>query len=701
MRLREILQFLKLRLRGVWLHWDRYPKDGTRDHPFCGIIEVRGWALATHGVRSIEVHCDGKLLGTAAVGLRRRDVFEMFPHIRCSRRSGFQYVLDTTRISNGSHELEIVGRTTKGRTARLCAPIFVKNLATRLARYRRQTAPHAAALAWMRRNQQHLPYRPRIALELRLEEASGLDHLAATIHSVTAQVYDNWRLEVVVGSKLDDKTRAQLGQLAKTDNRIALDDFSSEREWFGVLQAGDRLTPDALFEMAYYLNRHPDSDVIHSDKSVEWHSLSLRRAWSGWSLPSKTHGVPPTLNELGLEHPRTPVPEQPVVVTHAPCPLIDMENIRSILVVKLDHLGDVLLTIPAMRRLRELCPEARITALVGSWARPLIEAEQCIDEVLTYDFFAASSARTCRRLNDADYRQLRDLFACRRFDLAVDLRRESDTREFLWLSGATITAGYANRGEHDWLTIAIPWDDVNAVQPPRRHVSLDALRLVEMIALSARADAISDYQLIGSEDETAERILANLLPAEPGPLVGLHPGAGRAIKCWPPERYAQIADRLIDQFGATVILFGTEADDRQVRDFMAHVQRRDRLVSLVDQLRLPQFIAKLKQLDFFIGNDSGPTHMAAASGIPTLGVYAATVDASQWAPLGPQAAVIQKKMQCSPCYLAKKQDCPYGVACLIDISVDDVWEAAIRVLLPKWGKIKPASSLAAALGAAR
>jgi lipopolysaccharide heptosyltransferase II len=374
-----------------------------------------------------------------------------------------------------------------------------------------------------------------------------------------------------------------------------------------------------------------------------------------------------------------------------------LETVRSILIVKLDHLGDVLLTIPAMRRLRELCPEARISALVGSWAQPLLEAEPCIDEVLIYDFFAASSARNCRRLNDADYRQITDLFAGRRFDLAIDLRRETDTREFLWHSGATITAGYANRGEHDWLTVAIPWDDVNAVQPPRRHVALDALRLVEMVAMSARADVVSDYRLSSAEDAEADRLLGELLLAEPGLLVGLHPGAGRAIKCWPAERFAQIADRFVDELGATVVLFGTDADARQVAEFLSHVRRRDRLVSLVNQVTLPQFIAILKRFDFFIGNDSGPTHMAAASGIPTLGVYAATIDAAQWAPLGPQAAVIQKRMNCSPCYLAKKPDCPYGIACLQEISVEDVWEAAIRLLLPKWGKIKSICSLAAAL----
>src|SRR5262249_45620341 len=260
MRIRDLLQRVNLRLRGVWLHWDRYPKDGTRDHPFCGILEIRGWALALDGVRSVEIYCDTTLLGTAAIGLRRRDVFEIFPHIRASRRSGFQYVLDTTRIANGPHELTILGRTTKGRMARLSAPIFVKNLATRDDRYRRQTAPNAASLAWMRRNQHHLPHRPRIALIVRDFVSAAQADLVATISSLSAQVYDDWRLHISGDPKLDDRSRARLAQWANADGRIRLDDAHEDAAWFGLLHAGDVLTPDALFEMVYYQNRHPQCD---------------------------------------------------------------------------------------------------------------------------------------------------------------------------------------------------------------------------------------------------------------------------------------------------------------------------------------------------------------------------------------------------------------------------------------------------------
>src|SRR5207237_9412012 len=125
-----------------------------------------------------------------------------------------------------------------------------------------------------------------------------------------------------------------------------------------------------------------------------------------------------------------------------------------------------------------------------------------------------------RRLGNAERRAISSLFAGECFDLAVDLRRESDTRDFLHLSGATYTVGYANRGENDWLTVAIPWDGVNAVLPPRRHVALDALRLVEMIALAARADVVTDYRLDSAHDATAEKLLGERLPKQSSFLVG-------------------------------------------------------------------------------------------------------------------------------------------------------------------------------------
>jgi ADP-heptose:LPS heptosyltransferase len=747
----SLAHWLRLRLQRIWLHWDRYPQDGTTLRPFCGIVEVRGWAVAADGIRSVSVYCGEKLVGTAALGLRRRDLFRLFPHIRMSRRAGFQCLLDTKKIPNGYHRLTLVARSAKEREARLSSTVFIKNLSTSYDRYRQQTAANAAALAWMRRNVVHLPYQPRVSLAIVLDDARHIAHLETTIRSLASQAYADWQLLIACDHQLRDQVTAQVRQVAPRDGRIQLivGDLADARqaclsaatgELFGFLDPGDLLSADALFELVYHLNRHPDDVVVYSDEDTlhsfdtpavpflkpDWPSQLLNRAghlgrlcvarktaleamggFQGGSEDDPFFALAQLTQKVGhirkvLCTRRRPSAadraaldagqhgftgnEQPVVLAHAPCPLIDLEAIHSILVVKLDHLGDVLLTVPAMRRLREILPDARITALVGSWARPLMEAERCIDEVLTYDFFEASSSKSSRKLTDDDLRAIESLFTGRRFDLGIDLRRESDTRQFLRLSGATHTLGYANRNDCDWLTLSIPWDDVIPVQPPRRHVALDALRLIEMLPLSSRADVVTDFRLRCKHDPAVDSLLAECLPAKNGLLVGLHPGAGRTIKCWPAERFARLADRLIEQLGATVILFGTRYDEAEVEGVLKHVRHRDQMVSLAYQLTFPQFMAALPRLDFFVGNDSGPTHMAAAAGIPALGVYAATIDASQWAPLGPQAAVIQRRMMCSPCYLAKRQDCPYSVACLNDLSVEEVWEAAVRVLLPKWAK---------------
>src|SRR5262249_53921470 len=150
-------------------------------------------------------------------------------------------------------------------------------------------------------------------------------------------------------------------------------------------------------------------------------------------------------------------------------------------------------------------------------------------------------------------------------------------------------------------------------------------------------DVKANLETASADERTVDRLIADLIPAEPRLLVGMHPGSGRPVKCWPPESFAQIADRFVDSFGATVLVFGGRQDEALVAKVLAQVRRRDRVVSLANQLNVPQLVAALRRLDFFVGNDSGPTHLAGASGVPTLGVYAATVDPAQWAPLGPLA----------------------------------------------------------------
>jgi ADP-heptose:LPS heptosyltransferase len=505
-------------------------------------------------------------------------------------------------------------------------------------------------------------------------------------------------------------------------------------ELVGLIDPGDVLEAHALFEIVYLWNRRLECDLVYSDEDVV-SDLNERSAPS--FKPDGSSDLPPSSNTIGrlwlarkslieevggfrteflaageddlllrvteraqeIGHVRAvlygkyrpgragstadeAIDEEPTLLTHSPCPLIERETIDKILVIKLDHLGDVLLTLPAIRRLRDLFPEAEITALVGSWARTLMEREPCVDRVLTYDLYHASSSRPPRVLMANDRQAVWELLAPHGFDLAIDFRREVNTRDFVRLSGARYMVGFAHDQECPWLTVAVPWDPYVPRRQPRRHLAYDAIRVVEMLALACQADLVPAVTATAEEHEWVRQLLGAVLPDASGPVVGIHPGAGRDLKRWPAERFALLADLAQERLGATVVLFAGPGEEALAESILEQIRGRADVISLAGRLTIGQFVAALPYFDLFVGNDSGPTHLAGAAGIPTLGIYSGMIEASQWAPLGRNAAAIHRGMLCAPCYVSEARQCPYQLACLEKISVEAVWEAAVRMLLP-------------------
>jgi len=88
----------------------------------------------------------------------------------------------------------------------------------------------------------------------------------------------------------------------------------------------------------------------------------------------------------------------------------------------------------------------------------------------------------------------------------------------------------------------------------------------------------------------------------------------------------------------------------------------------------------LRACDLYVGNDSGPKHLAASLGVPTIGVHAGSVDTVEWGPMGPLAVAIRRDVTCSPCYIARASDCHRGLACLHGIQVSDVYRVCRRML---------------------
>jgi ADP-heptose:LPS heptosyltransferase len=384
---------------------------------------------------------------------------------------------------------------------------------------------------------------------------------------------------------------------------------------------------------------------------------------------------------LSLESDLFDINERQFSITYADWPPLEKDEIKKILVVKLDHLGDVLLSLPAIRRLRQLFPDADITALVGNWSKSFLTHEPAIDRVLTYDgFFSADSSKPPRLLAEKEKQEITKWLAGYRFDLAIDLRRHTETREFLTLSCARYTAGFANYNEFPWLTIALPYERDQNMYHPRRHITQDLVSLVEFV--TAGSDGHLNTTFSAELQQSVESLVKSLAIPNNRLIIGVHPGVGQPIRRWPIEYFARFADLLCERLDASVLVFGTKSEKKLADGIISKMNHKDRAFSLAGKLSFNAFLYLLKKCNLFVGNNSGPVHMAASLGVPTIGIYAGTSHVKEWGPIGPRALAVHLEVGCSPCYLVRPGDCPYDIKCLQYIFPEQVWQAALRMLVP-------------------
>ena len=358
-------------------------------------------------------------------------------------------------------------------------------------------------------------------------------------------------------------------------------------------------------------------------------------------------------------------------------PFLVRSEIKKILAVKLDHIGDCIIALPAVRRLKRHFPEAGITVLTSRASRSVWALEPSIDTVIEFDFFYPRSSLGQIQLTDEDWRDLRDRLAPEGFDLAVDLRKHLETRPVLQHTGARYLAGVDYRDRFPWLDVSIEWTGDQAYVHKRQHNADDLINLVDAIAAACEADR----QLIAAGTTASAASLRLREAAKGGPLVCLHPTAGNETKQWPIEYFAFVADRLVEDDGARIVLIGS-ADEETIGDqLIGRMRRSDQAVSLIGQLELTELPSFLLGCSLFLGNDSGPKHIAAGLGIPTVAVHSGTVDVYEWGPVGSFAVAVARDVACTPCYLPRVEDCRRGLACLRQLAPETVYAACKRLLL--------------------
>ncbi len=353
---------------------------------------------------------------------------------------------------------------------------------------------------------------------------------------------------------------------------------------------------------------------------------------------------------------------------------------RRILLLRLERIGDLLMTQPAIAAVRRRAPRAEIDLVVGSWSAPLAPLIGGVDRCETLDVPWLAREGTGAPLA-ALLRRAR-AWKRRRYDLAVNFEPDIRSNALLALSGARRRVGFASRGGAACLTDALEYDE-------RVHTAVNALRLVDAALSGAGGDreSLDAAPARLSLPDEARRRAAECLRAAggAGPLVGLHASGGRLVKQWDPGRFAAVAARLARTHRAAIVLTGAPADRPLVGAVRADIPADVPVVDLVGRLDLVELAAVLERLDLFITGDTGPMHLAAAVGTPLVALFGPS-DPARWGPLSNSARIVRADLWCSPCNRIRRPParCTGRLPdCLALVEVEGVCGAAEELLLSR------------------
>jgi heptosyltransferase-2 len=357
---------------------------------------------------------------------------------------------------------------------------------------------------------------------------------------------------------------------------------------------------------------------------------------------------------------------------------VQAERIKRVVVRGTNWVGDSVMTVPALRALRRVLPDATITLAIRPGAGGIFSQADFIDDVLLYDRKGLFSV----------FPQIRE-WKRRKFDLAVLFQNAFEAALIPFLAGVPLRLGYATESRQALLTHPLPLPEWRS----SRHEVFYYLYLVTaleqmLFGQSTICEGEPDARIEISESRRVEA--ADLLRGygvnDEDSVVAICPGSiNSRAKRWPAEAYAALADRLIET-QRQVLLIGSK-DEVDVSEEVTR-RMRQRPVVLTGKTSLDQVTAVLSRADLIVTNDTGPAHIGAALGRPTIVIFGPTNPLTT-RPFSPAAEILQHPPECAPCML---RDCPIDHRCMTAITVEEVFERS-HVLLKRGSFAKTVRSV--------
>jgi ADP-heptose:LPS heptosyltransferase len=353
-------------------------------------------------------------------------------------------------------------------------------------------------------------------------------------------------------------------------------------------------------------------------------------------------------------------------------------TVRRVLLLRLERIGDLLMTLEAISLARATWPDAEIDLVVGEWNTPIASLLQDVTriEILNAPWLARGGHSDTWPAMMAVARGWR----ARRYDVAVNFEPDIRSNFLLWWSGAPLRAGYGTGGGGAFLTSRAAYDPTVHVSENARALVGRAGGLTGAVAPRAKGEAAPSPRLRVPREARAR--LAVRLAAARRPLVGIHASGGRESKQWHIDRFADVARRLATERAGTVVLTGGPGDAALVRQLEARLSGVPG-INAAGSTDLVDLAALLEALDVLVTGDTGPMHLAAAVGAPVVALFGPS-DPARYGPRAPYEKILfASSVPCRPCGQVRLPPvrCRGHVPdCMDGIRVEDVVSAALELM---------------------
>ena len=338
------------------------------------------------------------------------------------------------------------------------------------------------------------------------------------------------------------------------------------------------------------------------------------------------------------------------------------DSIRKILIRSVNWIGDAVMTTPAISAIREHFPHAEIAILANALVSQLFSHHPGIDTIITFDRQGKHHGIAGRLRLAAELRK-------HAFDLAVILPNSFDSALVPWLAGIPARIGKGSDGR----TLLLSGRYNAAKGSPPCHEVEYYLNLMHCFGITGSSTHPHLF-ITSAEESRASALLAESGIQSDDFVLGINPGASYgSAKRWYPDRFAQVARRLADEWSAKVVIFGGPGETGIATDIESRLEGTS--VNVAGKTTVRELMALIKRCNFFITNDSGPMHIAAAFDVPLVAIFGST-DHTGTSPYNSKSVVVRNNVECAPC---KLRECPTDHRCMTTVTEESVINAALEL----------------------